>query len=244
MWPLFRVGALVMTAPVISARSVPVRIRLGLSVAITIVLMPTISNIPVVDAFSGTAVVIIAQQMLIGVIMGVTLQFVMAAVITGGQVVAMQMGLGFSIMVDPQNGAQTPILSQFYVIMVVLIYLAINGHLVLFEVLADSFRAMPIGVNGIVPQDLWVLVNWAALIFAGALGIAIPAIASLLIVNFAFGIMTRAAPQLNIFAIGFPITMMIGFAVVLLTLPSVFPRSTVLFNDAYRLLKQILGVGV
>jgi flagellar biosynthetic protein FliR len=244
IWPLFRVAALVMTAPVISARSVPVRIRLGLSVAITIVLMPTISHVPVVDAFSGTAIVIIAQQLMIGIVMGTVLQFVMAAVITGGQVVAMQMGLGFSVMVDPQNGAQTPILSQFYVIMVVLIYLAINGHLVLFEVLADSFKSMPIGVNGIVPENLWVLVNWAALIFAGALGIAIPAIASLLIVNFAFGIMTRAAPQLNIFAIGFPITMMIGFAVVLLTLPSVFPRSTALFNDAYRLLKQMLGAGV
>jgi flagellar biosynthetic protein FliR len=131
-------------------------------------------------------------------------------------------------------------LSQFYVILVLLVFLALNGHLVMIEVLLDSFRTMPIASNGLVSGDFWQLVSWGSMVFSGAIGMAIPAIASLLIVNFAFGIMTRSAPQLNIFAIGFPIIMMLGFAVVLVTLPSVLPHSNSMFTDAYHLIRDIV----
>ena len=240
-WPLFRVAGLVMTAPIFGACTVPVRIRLGLSVAITLVIMPILPAMPSVELFSPQAILLIAYQLLIGVVMGFVLQLVLSAVITGGQVVAMQMGLGFAAMVDPQNGAQTPVLSQFYVLMVILMYLALNGHLVLFEVLVDSFRWMPIGANIFSAQDFNTIVGWASILFSGAIAIALPAIASLLIVNFAFGIMTRAAPQLNIFVIGFPLTMLLGFGVILVTLPSILPRSSSMFNEAYNLLKTLLG---
>mgnify|MGYP000225817764 CR=1 FL=1 len=242
LWPLFRVAGLLMTAPVFSARTVPVKIRLGLSVAITFMILPIIPPAPQVEIFSAASLLIVGQQLMIGVVMGFTLQLVMAAVITGGHVVAMQMGLGFAAMVDPQNGTQAPVVSQFYVIMVVLIYLSLNGHLVLFEVLFDSFHTMPISSSGLMPEDFKRLVHWGGILFSGAVGMAIPAIASLLIVNFSFGIMTRAAPQMNIFAIGFPLTMLLGFGVIFATLPGVVPHSTNMFNEAYRLLKTILGV--
>jgi len=127
------------------------------------------------------------------------------------------------------------------VIMVVLVYLAMNGHLVLIEVLIDSFKTMPVSMQGLAPEDFNKVVHWAAILFSGAVGIAIPAIASLLIVNFTFGIMTRAAPQMNIFAIGFPLTMLLGFGVVFATLPSVVPQSSSMFTNAYRLLRSIVG---
>jgi flagellar biosynthetic protein FliR len=241
LWPLFRVSALILSAPVFGARTMPRRVRIGLSVLVTLAMLPVLPTPPAVDVFSATSLLIIAQQILIGVMMGFILQIVMSAVITGGQLIAMQMGLGFAAMVDPQNGAQTPVLSQFYVVMVVLIFLTLNGHLVMFEVLRDSFTAMPIG-KAVMPLDgLWQLVHWSGQIFAGAVGMAIPAIASLLIVNFAFGIMTRAAPQMNIFAIGFPITLILGFGVIMATLPSVLPHSTNLFNDAYHLIRNIMA---
>ena len=176
----------------------------------------------------------------IGVLIGFTLQLVMSAVITGGQAIALQMGLGFSLMVDPQHGAQVPVLSQFYILLVILIYLALNGHLVLIEVMVDSFTILPIG-QSLMPESMWQLVQWGSHIFAGAVAIALPAIASLLIINIAFGIMTRAVPQLNIFAIGFPITMTLGFGIVLFTLPSVVPHATGMFNSAYQLIKYLLG---
>ena len=241
LWPLFRIAAMVSAAPVFGTRSVPLKVKLVSALAITSILVPVLP-VPEVDVFSPLAILIIAQQILIGLIIGFTVQLVFSAVITGGQIVAMQMGLGFSLMVDPQNGAQSPVLSQFYVVLVMLIYLAINGHLVLVEVLVESFNTMPISAQGLVANDFMQVVKWGSNIFAGGMAIALPAIASLLVVNVAFGVMTRSAPQLNIFAIGFPITMLLGFSLIMVTLPNVAPQSTSLFSDVYHLLQQILGV--
>jgi len=242
LWPLFRIAGMVMAAPVFGARTIPVRIRTAFAVLLAMVIAPSLPSVPVIDIFNPLSLLIVAQQILIGVVMGFTLQLVMSAVITGGQAVALQMGLGFSLMVDPQNGVQVPVLSQFYILMVLLVYLSLNGHLILIEVMVDSFTILPIG-HSLMPESLWQLVNWAGLIFSGAVAIALPAIASLLIINIAFGVMTRAAPQLNIFAIGFPITLTLGFALVLFTLPSVIPHATNMFNSAYQMLKQLL-VGI
>lgn len=244
MWPIFRIAGLVMTAPLLGSKPVPVRIRLGVTLALAFVVVPVITHsAPAVDALSPQGVLIVLQQVLIGVVMGFALQLVISAVITAGQVVALQMGLGFSLMVDPQNGAQAPVLSQLYVLMVLLIFLGLDGHLVMIEILSDSFRYIPISDKGLVPENFWQLVTWASMIFSGAVGIALPAIASLLVVNMSFGIMTRAAPQLNIFAIGFPITMMLGFAVIFLTLPNVAPNSNAMFNRTYHLIQQLFGMG-
>ena len=241
LWPLFRVAAMVTSAPVFGTRSVPVKVKIMLTLAITSVLVPMLP-VPEIDILNPLAFLIIAQQILIGITIGFAVQLVFSAVITGGQIVAMQMGLGFSLMVDPQNGAQSPVLSQFYIVMVTLIYLAVNGHLVLLEVLAESFKTMPISADGLVAKDFMQVVQWGSNVFAGGLAIALPAIASLLVVNIAFGVMTRSAPQLNIFAIGFPITMLLGFALVMLTLPNVAPKSISLFSDVYHLLQSILRI--
>ncbi len=241
LWPLFRIGGMVMTAPVFGTRSVPPRVRLMLAVAITLVVAPLLPPGPPLDLTSPLMLFLIVQQVLIGVLMGFAVQLVFAAVITGGHTVAMQMGLGFSMMVDPQNGQQAPVLSQFYVLMIILVYLALNGHLVLIEVLVDSFRTLPVAPTGVSAADFHAIVRWGSHIFAGGLAMALPAVASLLLVNLAFGIMTRAAPQLNLFAIGFPVTMMIGFAVVLITLPGVIPQAGGLFNDIFHLLRSLLG---
>ncbi|MFK5914921.1 MAG: flagellar biosynthetic protein FliR [Woeseiaceae bacterium] len=241
LWPLFRVSAMVASAPVFGTRSVPAKIKMMTAIAITSVLVPILPT-PEVDVFSPLSFLIIAQQILIGLIIGFSVQMVFSAVITAGQIVAMQMGLGFSLMVDPQNGAQSPVMSQFYIVMVMLIFLSINGHLVLVEVLADSFKTMPISAQGLVATDFMQVVRWGANIFSGGMAIALPAIASLLVVNVSFGIMTRSAPQLNIFAIGFPITMMLGFILVMVTLPNVAPKSITLFTDVYHLLQEILSV--
>jgi flagellar biosynthesis protein FliR len=241
LWPLFRVSAMVAAAPVFGTRSVPTKVKIMTALAITSVLVP-ILPVPEVNVFSPLAILIIAQQIMIGLIIGFAVQLVFSAVITGGQIVAMQMGLGFSLMVDPQNGQQSPVLSQFYIVFVVLVYLAINGHLVLVEVLAESFNTMPISAEGLVANDFMQVVRWGGNIFAGGMAIALPAISSLLVVNIAFGLMTRSAPQLNIFAIGFPITMILGFSLVMITLPNVAPKSISLFSEVYHLIQNILGI--
>ena len=237
LWPLFRVSAVVMTAPIFGAKTVPARVKLMVSLAITAVIVPLLPAMPLVDVFSLQGLYITANQILIGVAIGFTTQLVFSAIIMAGQIIAMQMGLGFSLMVDPQNGQQAPVLSQFYVIMVMLVYLSLNGHLVLVEIIKDGFETLPIAVTGLSTDSIWGIVSWGSYIFSGALGIAIPAIASLLVVNLSFGIMTRAAPQLNIFAIGFPVTMMLGFVLVLLTISNIAPQSNSLFLDVYQLIR-------
>ncbi len=241
IWPLFRIGAMVMAAPVFGARSVPTRVKLVITLALTMIIAPLLPPMPEVGIFTPLGFLTIVQQVLIGIVMGFAAQLAFSAVITGGQVIAMQMGLGFSLMVDPQNGSQAPVLSQFYVLFAILIYLALNGHLVLIQVLLDSFSLIPVGPEGLQTGEFRKLADWGGQIFAGGLAIALPAIASLLVVNIAFGVMTRAAPQLNIFAIGFPITMILGFALILITLPGIVPRTGTLFNGVYELLRQLLG---
>ena len=243
LWPLFRIAAMVMTAPVFGAQTVPVRVRLVLALALTVLTVPLLPPVPAVEMFSSDMFLIVIQQMLIGLMMGFAVQLVFSAVITGGQVIAMQMALGFSLMVDPQNGNQVPVVSQLYVIMVILVYLAMNGHLILIDIMVQSFHSIPIAPSGILPDDIWELASWGTQMFAGAVGIALPAIASLLVVNLAFGVMTRAAPQLNIFAIGFPLTMMLGFGVIFVTLPSVAPQSLSLFDQIHELIRNLGGGG-
>jgi len=243
IWPLVRIGAMAMTAPLYSARSVPARVRLGLALGVTMVVAPLLPAAPAVDPFSAAALMILVQQLIIGVAMGFALQLVFSAVVTGGHVVAMQMGLGFASLVDPQNGTQVPVVSQVYLMMMTLVFLALNGHLALIDVLVESFRTMPISTTGLAPQGLWQVVAWGSQLFAGAVSLALPAIASLLIVNLAFGVMTRAAPQLNIFAIGFPLTMLFGFVVMIMTLPSAVPQTSHLWFATFDMLRRITGGG-
>lgn len=237
LWPLFRVSAVVMTAPVFGARTVPSRVKLVISLALTVVIVPLLPAMPQVDVFSLQGLYVTANQVLIGVAIGFTTQLVFSAIIMAGQIIAMQMGLGFSLMVDPQNGTQAPVLSQFYIIFVLLVYLSLNGHLVLVQIVVDGFETLPIAVTGLSTDSFWQIINWGSYIFSGAIGIAIPAIASLLVVNLSFGIMTRATPQLNIFAIGFPVTMILGFALVLLTITNITPKSNELFLNVYQLIR-------
>lgn len=237
LWPFMRIGAMFAAAPILSARSVPVRIRILLAFFIAWLLVPVIPEPPAVDLISGEALIISISQVLIGLAMGFILQMVFAAFVIAGQSIATAMGLGFASMVDPQNGVQVPVISQAFLIMATLIFLALNGHLIFIEVLAKSFQNMPVGPFSPSKDALWQLVTWGSDMFAGGMLIALPAVAALLLVNLAFGVTSRAAPQLNIFAVGFPIMIMIGLAFLILTLPTVTSHLSRLLSQALELIQ-------
>ena len=241
LWPFFRMGAMLMVAPVTSANYVPVRVRLIMAFAITLLVVPLLPEPPLVTPFSWEGMAIIMQQILIGAAMGFVLMMVFAAIVTGGQLIAMQMGLGFASMVDPQNGAQVPVLSQLFVIMTTLLYLAIDGHLILIAMLVESFRLIPIGPVGLDRDSFFALANWGTQMFAASLWLALPAVVALLLVNISFGVMARAAPQLNIFAIGFPVSIMMGFVVIYYTLANVAPQFAIVLEQGFELINQLLG---
>jgi flagellar biosynthetic protein FliR len=222
LWPFFRIAALVMAAPIFSSNFVNVRSRLLIALAISIVIVPTIPTVaPAISPLSGDGLLIVAQQILIGACMGFMLQLLFNAFIIAGQIVAMQMGLGFASMVDPQNGVTVPVISQFYLIFVTLVFISLNGHLILLQVLAESFITLPVLPTGIPVTSLRDLVGQASWMYAAGVLIALPAIGSLMMVNLAFGILSRAAPQISPFSIGFPMTIILGFAIMYVTLPAV-----------------------
>ncbi|HUT39808.1 MAG TPA: flagellar biosynthetic protein FliR [Gammaproteobacteria bacterium] len=244
LWPFMRIGAMLVAAPVFGARMVPVRVRLALALVLALMMAPMVSqDVAAIDPLSAQGLLISAQQLLIGAAMGFILQMAFSAIVIGAQSIAMSMGLGFATAVDPQNGVQVPVIAQYYLTLATLIFLALNGHLLLVQILVDSFQTLPVGVIGLSSAGLWDIVNWGGRMFTGAVLIALTGISALLLINLAFGVMSRAAPQLNIFGVGFPVMMGAGFIVIMVSLPGITPHVSNLMLDAFDLLRSLLAGG-
>ena len=226
--PLFRVGALLMTMPVIGTTLVPKRVRLFFTVAITVVIVPTLPAMPPVNALDLSALLLIAEQILIGALMGFSLTLFFQAFVIAGQIVSIQMGMGFASMVDPTNGVSVAVIGQFLTMLVTLLFLAMNGHLVAFEILTESFTTLPVG-EGLIVNHFWEVVGRLSWVLGAAL----------LVVNIAFGVMTRAAPQLNIFAIGFPLTLVLGLGIFWVGLADILNQYQPLASDALQFLRDL-----
>lgn len=217
LWPFCRVTGLFMVMPVLGANQVPARVRVALAFFIALIIAPSLEQMPIVDPLSYDSIIITVQQIIIGVGMGLLVLIAFNAVTVAGESIAITMGLGFALMNDPQNGAQVPVVSQFYLVLATLLFLALDAHHSVLILLHNSFTLLPVG-QALHSDSIWELLSWGATIFYGALAIAIPALAAMLTVNITIGIITRAAPQLNLFAVGFPITMTVGFFAIMLTL--------------------------
>lgn len=240
IWPLMRISAMFAAMPLISMRAVPPRVRLLLSLVLTLFIMPLLPPLAIVSMFSYVGLVIAVQQVVIGLVMGFILQLVFGAVVFAGQGIALGMGLGFASMVDPENGQQVPVVAQFYVMTTTLVFLGMDGHLVAIKMLLDSFTTLPIGMTGLSTTDLWVTAAWASRVFAGGLLLSMPVVISLLLVNISFGVAARAAPQLNIFSVGFPATLFLGILLMWLTLPNLLDGFPDILGAAYDLLEKLL----
>lgn len=223
-WPFIRIAAMLAIAPVFGARMVPVRARLVVALLLTWIVIPVIPQVPALDPLSAAGVLVTIQQMIIGVAIGFSLQLVFATLIIAGQTIAMGMGLGFAQMVDPQNGVSVPVIGQYYVVMATLLFLALNGHLALIQMLVDSFRFLPIGIESLAREDLRSIAYWGSRMFADSMMVALPAVAAILLVNLSFGVVSRSAPQLNVFGVGFPVTLTLGFVVLIFAVANLLPQ--------------------
>jgi len=241
-WPFVRISSLFLAIPVFSSKSTPVKFRLLISLLITWVILPFIPPLPDIAMMSYTGVMVTVQQMAIGVLTAFILQMVFASVILSGQSIAYSMGLGFASMVDPASGVQVPVVAQILVISVSLFFLAVDGHLLAIEMLVESFRTLPIGVIGLTKADLWVVIIWSSQMFAGGLLLALPIMSVVLFVNLSFGVAAKAAPQLQIFGVGFPITIMMGLVLIWILMPNVLVGFSLILTQGFDLVKQVLRV--
>ncbi len=238
--PFFRMAAFLSVVPVFSMRAVPARIKILFALLLTIAVAPMAGGGVAVDPVSLEMVLLILQQVLVGLMMGFALQIVFAAFVNGGQLVGMQMGLGFAQMMDPATGVNVPVVSQFYNLLAILIFLAIDGHLVMVSQLARSFHVFPIG-QSIDPRSFHDLVTYGLWVFKGAVIMALPVVVSLLLISMIMGVITRATPQMNIFAVGFSISIIGGFVVIFLTLYSVGDQMTALIGQSLEFMGTVVS---
>src|SRR5580693_9548387 len=240
-WPTLRVGGFVLAAPVASETTIPSFIKIIMSVSLAFLMSPLVKIPVALSIFSGAGLFAAVQELLIGVAIGMVVQLAFEALTFAGQSVSLTMGLGFATLVDPQHGANTTVLGQMFMIFGVLTYLAVDGHLMLLGALAQSFQTLPIGVFHVDGNFLATVASWGAHVFESGLLIALPAVIALLIVNLALGVVTRAAPQLNLFGIGFTITLMSGFFVLLAGLDGIMSSITSLIDSALQAASSLVG---
>ncbi|WP_057830889.1 flagellar biosynthetic protein FliR [Colwellia sp. TT2012] len=215
--PFSRISALVMTMIGFSAQTIPMRVKLFLSLAITVAIMPAIPPVKDIDLMSINTAILLGQQMIIGIMLGFVTIMVVNTFTLAGQIIAMQSGLGFASLIDPASGMNVPAVGQFFLILSSLLFWVMDGHLAYLHFIVASFETLPIPTEHLSSIKYREIVEWGSWMFATALSLALAPVTAMLLINFSFGIMTRAAPQLNIFAIGFPITMLAGLLIMWLT---------------------------
>lgn len=242
VWPFFRISTVFIAIPVLSVGSVPSTLRVMLGVLITGVILPVLPPMPAIELFSFEGWMVSIQQLVIGISCGFILQMVFSIMLFAGQAIAYSMGLGFASMVDPATGVQTPVIAQLFVITSSLLFLAVDGHLLLIEMLVQSFTTLPVAMIGFDKADLWRIIAWSSQIFAGGVLLALPIMATLLFVNVSFGVASKAAPQLQIFGVGFPITILLGMLLVWIGLSSMLDGFAELMHEGYSLISQLLRI--
>jgi flagellar biosynthetic protein FliR len=225
-----RVGAAMMVAPIFGAGLVAMRIRLVAAAVVTVLVMTALPAATAPTEPLGPLQLF--KEVMLGAAIGFVVQTAFDVLVMAGQVIGLSMGLGFANLIDPQHGVTVPVIGQLYLLLALLIFVTINGHIAFIELLAGSFKAMPVGSAMLDDGNLATLVAWGGRVFSGGLQVALPAVVAMTVVNVAFGVMSRAAPQLNLFGVGFPITIILGFMTLWMSLESLAPTFGAILDEA------------
>lgn len=231
LWPFVRILALVATAPAFSETSVPVRAKVGIAAFVTLIVAPTLAPLPQVTVFSSAGVWIIVNQFLLGAALGFTMQVVFAAIQATGDMIGLGMGLGFATFFDPQVNGSNVVVSRYMNTIAMLAFIALDGHLQMLTALLTTFQTVPISANLLGPAGWRMLAGWGTTVFTAGLLLSLPVVAALLIANLSLGILNRAAPQIGVFQIGFPLTILVGMLLLQLMAPNMIPFFARLFDN-------------
>ena len=237
LWPMLRISAFLLFTSIYSIRAVNLRIRISLSIVLTIFIAMQM-EFPVKNPFEVDGLVTIFNELFIGFAMGMVMQLVTAAVVVAGQAISASMGLTMANLIDPNLG-NVPTISQFLSLLTTLIFVATGGHLIVFGVLLESFQLLPIGQSLFTQVFFGKFIQWSSLMFGSAVLIALPILVTLMFVNIGMGFMTRAAPSLNIFSVGFPAMILVGFVILWMALPSITGRIAGLWVAAFTAMREL-----
>ncbi len=243
MFPLARILGLFSTGPIFSNIGIPQNVRVLVGIAITLAIVPTLPAMPATPAASWVGLAILVQQVVIGALLGISLRIAFVAVELAGDLIGLQMGLSFAVFYDPTNSGQTAVVTEFFSLLAVLLFLSLNGHLLMLSLLAQSFTLLPVSIVPFAAKGYSVLLAWATTMFVAGVLLSLPLIAALLIANIAMGVLSRVAPQLNLFAVGFPVTIVAGFVVVAISLPYFAAALANLYEQGFTAMTVIMKAG-
>lgn len=238
-WPFARILAVVATEPIFGNRAIPAMVKVAFAAFLTMAAAPAFEAAPKVDPGSWAGLFILMQEIVVGIAIGFSMRLFYSATEMAGSFIGLQMGLGFALFFDPQNSGQTPIVAQFVGILTILVFVSMGGHEMVILSLMESFSALPVGADPVSGAGFRQVAELGGMIFRAGMWLALPVVGSILVVNLSLGIMTRAAPQLNIFAVGFPITLGLGFVVLLFALPYMTPLLERLLYEGTRQMVQV-----
>ncbi len=224
VYPLFRILGIFAADPFYSSRLIPARVKIVLALLLAMLVAPAVGVGMPPPVVSPSGILLAGQQILIGVVIGFVMRVVFTTVEMAGHLSGLQMGLGFATFYDPQHSANVPVLAQMLSLLTLLVFLAFNGHLMVIETLIRSFLVLPVSAGLPSVKGFQDLVRWSGIIFSTGVWLAMPVIVAMLVANLSIGIMTRASPQFNIFAVGFPLTLGVGFVALYLLLPFLVPH--------------------
>jgi flagellar biosynthetic protein FliR len=219
LWPFLRVLAMFSVAPVFSLRNIPVRAKVGLAFFIAVAAQASLGDQPVISVNGPGALGAVLQQVGVGMAIGFAVRLVFSAVELAGELIGLQMGLNFASFFDPNSGGQVSAVSTFLGQISMLLFIVINGHLTIIMAVVRSFQAFPADGNFIDVLAHTQLYKLGADVFSSALWMALPMVALMIFVNLMLGIISRVAPQMNIYSMGFPVTLTVGMAGIAATLP-------------------------
>jgi flagellar biosynthetic protein FliR len=236
-WPFCRIMALLSTAPVIGDALVPVPVRALLSVVLAFLMLPLTKGAAMPDPFSLAGVVVMIEQAVIGGVIGLALQLTMAVVNMLGFLVSSQVGFSMAQMNDPLNGQQSDVISGLLGIVAILVFFAVDGHLVLAGVLGQSFRAWPVGggYNNLLLETVALNVGW---VFSAAILLALPIVFSTMVVQIGFGFLNRVAPSLNLFSLGFSLVTLFGLMMLVQVVRFIPEHYVQMTNQVLEMLQQ------
>lgn len=240
-WPLARILAVIAVAPFFSNQSIPGTVKIGLGVSLTLMITPVLPLMPDIPVSSITGLFILAQQVLIGISIGFVFRLVIAAIEMAGETMSQSSGLGFAAFFDPHSEGQTGVIRQLLVVITTTAFVSFNGHLMIIETLVDSFTTFPVSATPLNTNMPWQVIVWGGQVFNSGLHLALPVIAAMLVANMALGILTKAAPQLNLFAVGFPFTLGIAFLTLIFVITLMETPVANLFNEGFSVMRKILA---
>ncbi|MBI6882554.1 flagellar biosynthetic protein FliR [Pseudomonas putida] len=240
IWPFFRIAGYAMVAPLLGQAAIPVKAKIAFSVLLSVIVGPLLPDLPKVTIMSLAGLGLIVEQLIIGIAMGLCMKMAFSTVQAAGEYIGMQMGIGFATQYSADTGANSVIISRLLDVLAVLMFLAIDGHLFMLQILVDTFTQLPIGRFEFNPEAWKMIAVYAKTIFSSGFLLALPLVTALLLMNLAMGILNRSAPQLTIFSVGFPLTLMVGLVLLMVMMKNLGPFMDHLFFDSMKFVQKLI----